>query len=95
MRRAERTGRGIALEDLKGMRGRIRATRSQRDALHNWALAQLKQLIVHKAQRAGVPVEPDVDALETAGTRSAGRGTRLSRAPAAGVDVGAGTHERV
>jgi len=65
VRRAERTGRGIALEDLKGIRGRIRATRSQRGALHSWAFAQLKQPVLHKAQLAGVPVEPDVDPRNT------------------------------
>jgi len=56
VRRAERTGRGIALEDLKGIRGRIRARRPQRDALHSWAFAQLGQLILYKATLAGVPV---------------------------------------
>ena len=65
MRRAERTGRGIALEDLKGIRGRIRARRSQRGALHSWAFGQLKQLIVYKAQLVGVPVDADVDPRNT------------------------------
>jgi len=61
VRRAERAGRGIALEDLKGIRGRIRARRSQRGALHSWAFAQLKQLILYKAALAGVPVDAEVD----------------------------------
>jgi putative transposase len=65
VRRAERTGRGIALEDLKGIRGRIRAPRSQRGALHSWAFGQLKQLIVYKAQLAAVPVNADVDPRNT------------------------------
>lgn len=56
VRRAERTGRGIALEDLKGIRGRIRAPRSQRGALHSWAFAQLQELIRYKAQLAGAPL---------------------------------------
>src|SRR6266511_1478069 len=34
---AERTGRGIALEDLKGIRGRVRLRRPQRATLHTWA----------------------------------------------------------
>jgi IS605 OrfB family transposase len=63
--RAERTGRGIALEDLKGIRGRIRATRPQRGALHSWAFAQLKRLIVYKAQLAGVPVKAAIDPRNT------------------------------
>jgi IS605 OrfB family transposase len=62
--RAERTGRGIALEDLKGIRGRIRARRSQRGALHSWAFAQLKELIAYKAALAGVPVV-DIDPRNT------------------------------
>jgi IS605 OrfB family transposase len=56
VRRAERTNRGIALEELKGIRGRIRAQRPQRSALHSWAFAQLGELIVYKAALAGVPV---------------------------------------
>jgi IS605 OrfB family transposase len=54
--RAERTGRGIALEDLSGIRGRIRARRSQRGVLHSWAFRQLRDLIAYKAQLQGVPV---------------------------------------
>jgi IS605 OrfB family transposase len=54
--RAERTGRGIALEDLSGIRGRIRARRSQRGVLHSWAFRQLRELIAYKAQLHGVPV---------------------------------------
>jgi putative transposase len=65
VRRAERTGRGIALEDLKGIRDRIRARRSQRGALHSWAFAQLKQLILYKAQLAGVAVEAGVHPRNT------------------------------
>ena len=56
VRRAERTGRGIALEDLDGIRGRIRARRSQRGVLHSWAFRQLGELIAYKAKLAGVPV---------------------------------------
>jgi IS605 OrfB family transposase len=53
---AERTGRGIALEDLKGIRNRIRARRHQRATLHSWAFAQLGSFIDYKAALAGVPV---------------------------------------
>ena len=56
VREAERTGRGIALEDLKGIRGRIRARRSQRRTLHSWAFHQLGSFIEYKAALAGVPV---------------------------------------
>ena len=65
VRRAERTGRGIALEDLKGIRGRIRARRPQRGVLHSWTFAQLKKIIVYKAQLAGVPVNAEIDPRNT------------------------------
>lgn len=53
---AERTGRGIALEDLTGIRARVRLRKDQRSFLHSWAFAQLGQFIAYKARRAGVPV---------------------------------------
>jgi len=51
---AERTGRGIAVEELTGIRNRIRATRRQRGVLHSWAFAQLWAFLEYKAKRAGV-----------------------------------------
>ena len=53
---AERTSRGIALENLEGIRARIRATRSQRRVLHSWAFGDLQNKIFYKAARAGVSV---------------------------------------
>jgi IS605 OrfB family transposase len=53
---AERTGRGLALENLKGIRSRVTARRSERARLGNWAFAQLGSFVVYKAKRAGVPV---------------------------------------
>ncbi|WP_432164738.1 RNA-guided endonuclease InsQ/TnpB family protein [Streptomyces sp. bgisy031] len=53
---AERTSAGISLEDLKGIRQRVRLRKPQRVALHSWAFAQLGDFIVYKARRAGVPV---------------------------------------
>lgn len=52
----ERTGRGIALEDLKGIHVRVRLRKPQRATLHGWAFAQLGRFIAYKARRAGVPV---------------------------------------
>ncbi|MGW4955883.1 RNA-guided endonuclease TnpB family protein [Nonomuraea sp. NPDC004186] len=54
VREAERTGRGIALEDLQGIRGRVRAHRFQRRTLHSWAFAQQMAFTRYKAARAGV-----------------------------------------
>ncbi|WP_245797368.1 RNA-guided endonuclease InsQ/TnpB family protein [Mangrovactinospora gilvigrisea] len=53
---AERTSCGISLEDLKGIRQRVRLRRPQRVALHSWAFAQLGGFIVYKARRVGVPL---------------------------------------
>lgn len=53
---AERTGRGIALEDLTGIRDRVRLRKDQRAPLHVWSFHQLGQFIAYKARRAGVPL---------------------------------------
>jgi len=53
---AEGTKRAIALEDLKGIRTRVTARKSQRATLHSWAFFQLRAFIVYKAARSGVPV---------------------------------------
>ncbi|WP_047868164.1 RNA-guided endonuclease TnpB family protein [Nocardiopsis sp. RV163] len=53
---AERTGRGISLEDLTGIRIRVRQRRPQRVTLHSWSFHQLGAFIAYKARRAGVPV---------------------------------------
>lgn len=53
---AERTGRGIALENLEGIRNRARAKKSERTRLHSWAFHQPGTFVVYKAARAGVPV---------------------------------------
>jgi putative transposase len=53
---AERTKRAISLEDLKGIRTRVRAKRQQRAQLHSWSFFQLRGFIGYKAQRAGIPV---------------------------------------
>jgi putative transposase len=54
---AKRTGRGIALEDLEGIRERVTARGGDaRNRLSGWAFAQLGSFIGYKAQLAGVPV---------------------------------------
>ena len=53
---AERTSSGIALEDLGGIRQRVRLRKPQRVTLHSWAFAQLGAFVEYKAQRAGVPL---------------------------------------
>lgn len=53
---AQRTSRGLALEDLGGIRKRARLRKPQRVTLHSWSFAQLGAYIAYKARRAGVPV---------------------------------------
>jgi IS605 OrfB family transposase len=53
---AQRTKRAISLEDLKGIRTRVRARRQQRAQLHSWSFAQLRSFIGYKAQRVGIQV---------------------------------------
>ncbi|MFF0127847.1 RNA-guided endonuclease InsQ/TnpB family protein [Streptomyces mirabilis] len=53
---AERTGRGIALEDLTGIRERVRLRKPQRATHSSWAFHQLEAFIAYKALKAGVPV---------------------------------------
>jgi IS605 OrfB family transposase len=54
--KAKGTGRGIAVENLTGIRDRVRLRRSQRDDLHSWAFHQLRSFLSYKAQLAGVPL---------------------------------------
>ena len=54
--KAKDTGRGIGLEDLKGIRGRQRFRKPQRARMSGWAFFQLRTFIEYKAQLAGVPV---------------------------------------
>jgi len=54
--KAQRTRCAIALEDLKGIRGRVRARRCQRYQLHSWSFQDLRQKISYKAQLAGLPL---------------------------------------
>jgi IS605 OrfB family transposase len=54
--RAKATGRGIVLEDLEGITGRVSVRREQRARLKGWAFDQLRRFIEYKARLAGVPV---------------------------------------
>lgn len=67
---AQRTGRGIAIENLSGIRERVRLARKQRAQIHSWAFGQLRDQITYKAQAAGIPVQV-VDPRNTSRTCSA------------------------
>jgi putative transposase len=51
---AERTGHGIVVEALTGIRDRIRLHKPQRATLHAWAFAQLGSFPAYKAKQSGV-----------------------------------------
>jgi IS605 OrfB family transposase len=54
---AKRTGRGIAVEDLTGIRDRVTARGGDaRHRLSGWSFHQLYSFLAYKAQVAGVPV---------------------------------------
>ncbi|MCC6167781.1 MAG: transposase [Caldilineaceae bacterium] len=54
--KAKCTGQGIAVEELTGIRGRVKARKPQRATLHSWSFHQLRQFIEYKAKMLGVPV---------------------------------------
>lgn len=54
--KAKDTGRGIAIEELGGIRDRVTVRKAQRATLSSWSFAQLRNFIEYKAQRAGVKV---------------------------------------
>jgi IS605 OrfB family transposase len=53
---AKGTERGLAIEELTGIRERITADRKQRAVLHSWAFFQLRAFLTYKAALAGVPL---------------------------------------
>lgn len=80
---AERTGRGIALEELTGIRERARLRKPQRTTLHSWPFAQLGSFIAYKAKRAGVPVihvDPAYTSQECSQCHHIERGNRPTQA---------------
>lgn len=54
VRKAKDTGRGIAVEDLHGIRDRVTVRKAQRSALHGWSFAQLRGFLTYKARLSGV-----------------------------------------
>jgi IS605 OrfB family transposase len=54
--RAKDTGRGIALEDLQGIRERVTVRKSQRRTHNSWSFFDLRNKIAYKAEQAGIPL---------------------------------------
>ena len=76
---AQRTGRGIALENLKGIRERVRLRRPQRVTLHSWAFQQLGRFVSYKAGRAGLPIVYVDPAFTSQGCSRCGHVARANR----------------
>jgi putative transposase len=80
--KATDTGRGIALEDLSGIRDRARFRKTQRARMSGWSFYQLRTFIEYKAKIAGMPVVT-VDPRNTSRTCSqcghCEKGNRLSQ----------------
>ncbi len=69
----------IAVEDLKGIRGRIRAAKKQRLIQQGWPFASLQAKLAHVASRHGIRVE-SVDARNTSRTCRCGHIDKANRA---------------
>ncbi len=67
VRKANDTGRGIAIEELDGIRERVTVRPTQRGRHSNWSFADLRSKIEYKAKLNGVPVEA-VDPRNTSKT---------------------------
>ncbi|MFI0450058.1 IS200/IS605 family accessory protein TnpB-related protein [Actinomadura sp. 6N118] len=75
---AERTGRGIALEELSEIRDRVRLRGDQRATFSTWPFHRLEQHLGYKARRAGVLVQA-VDPAYTSQMRPVLRAQRLAQ----------------
>jgi IS605 OrfB family transposase len=77
---AERTVRGIALEDLTHIRSRAKARgKKQRGRLHGWSFRQLRDFVGYKATLAGVPVKLVDPAYTSQGCSACGYIDRKNR----------------
>jgi putative transposase len=54
VRTAKRTGRGIKLENLSGIRDRVQVKRGQRAKHQGWAFHQLREFVTYKCVKQGV-----------------------------------------
>ncbi|WP_326830244.1 transposase [Streptosporangium sp. NBC_01810] len=76
---AQRTSRGVALEDLGGIRARVRLRKPQRVTLHSWSFQQFGSFIAYKAARAGVPVVYVDPAYTSQGCSACGHVSKKNR----------------
>ena len=89
---AERTGKGIAVEGLTGIRSRVRLRKPQRVTLRSRAFAQLGSFLGHKAEAAGVAfvaVDPADTSQQCSGCGRIDRKNPTSQANFACLSCGA------
>ncbi|MGV8846100.1 RNA-guided endonuclease InsQ/TnpB family protein [Tessaracoccus sp.] len=92
---AQRTGRGIAIENLTGIRARVRLRKPQRAAVHSWAFAQLGAFLTYKAAGAGVVilgVDPAYTSQECSACGHVERANRPNQATFRCVSCGASSN---
>ncbi|MGW2377265.1 RNA-guided endonuclease InsQ/TnpB family protein [Kitasatospora sp. NPDC001683] len=92
---AERTCHGIALEDLTGIRDRVRLRKDQRTTVHSWSFHQLGRYIAYKARRAGVPlvyVDPAYTSRQCSQCHHIDRKNRVDQATFACRSCGSAMH---
>ena len=80
--KAKGTRRGIALEELKGIRQSIRFRKPQRNRMGSWGFDQLRQFITYKAKQAQVMlkmVDPKYTSQMCAQCEHVERGNRSSQ----------------
>jgi IS605 OrfB family transposase len=53
---AKDTKAALSLEELTGIRDRMTVRKGQRNKQHSWSFRQLREFLVYKAQRLGVPL---------------------------------------
>jgi IS605 OrfB family transposase len=53
---AKDTKAALSLEELTGIRDRMTVRKGQRNKQHSWSFRQLREFIVYKAQRLGIPL---------------------------------------
>jgi IS605 OrfB family transposase len=53
---AKDTKAALVLEELTNIRSRMTVRKKQRSKQHNWSFRQLRDFLVYKAQRAGIPL---------------------------------------
>jgi IS605 OrfB family transposase len=81
--KAKDTGRGIAVEDLAGIRDRVQFRKPQRFRVGGWAFFQLRQFLTYKARLAGVDlavIDPRNTSRECAACGHIDKANRKSQA---------------